>query len=125
MLEATLGRWDESIRLNRMQLRVDPLEPSGYFILGSTLYRCGRLAEAEATTREGIKLAPRYVSGHYYLGKILLVEGRAQAALAEMLKEVPEGAQFQGLAMAYHLLGRQTESDAALEAAGLNNTPEV
>jgi TolB-like protein/DNA-binding winged helix-turn-helix (wHTH) protein len=61
------------------------------------------------------------VSGHYYLGKILLVEGRAQAALAEMLKEVPEGAQFQGLAMAYHLLGRQTESDAALEAA-INET---
>ena len=72
-------------------------------------------------TRAGIKLAPGYVSGHYYLGKILLVEGRAPEALAEMLKEVPEGAQFQGLAMAYHLLGRQTESDAALEAA-INET---
>jgi hypothetical protein len=61
------------------------------------------------------------VSGHYYLGKILLVEGHAQEALAQMLKEVPEGAQFQGLAMAYRLLGRQTESDAALEAA-INET---
>jgi TolB-like protein/DNA-binding winged helix-turn-helix (wHTH) protein/Flp pilus assembly protein TadD len=121
MLEATLGRWDESIRLNRMKLRADPLEPSGYFILGSTLYRSGRLAEAEAATRAGIKLRPTYVSGHYYLGKILLVEGRAQEALAEMLNEVPEGAQFQGLAMAYHLLGRQTDSDAALEAA-INET---
>jgi TolB-like protein/DNA-binding winged helix-turn-helix (wHTH) protein len=121
MLEATLGRWDESIRLNRMKLRADPFEPSGYFILGSTLYRCGHLAEAEAATREGVKLGPTYVSGHYYLGKILLVEGRAQEALAEMLKEVPEGAQFQGLAMAYHLLGRQTDSDAALEAA-INET---
>ena len=121
MLQATLGRWDESIRSSRMKLRVDPLDPSGYFILGSTLYRSGRLAEAEAMTRAGIKLAPGYVSGHYYLGKILLVEGRAPEALAEMLKEVPEGAQFQGLAMAYHLLGRQTESDAALEAA-INET---
>jgi TolB-like protein/DNA-binding winged helix-turn-helix (wHTH) protein/tetratricopeptide (TPR) repeat protein len=121
MLEATLGRWDESIRLNRMKLRADPFEPSGYFILGSTLYRAGRLAEAEAATREGIKLGPTYVSGHYYLGKILLVEGHAQEALAQMLKEVPEGAQFQGLAMAYHSLGRQTESDAALEAA-INET---
>jgi tetratricopeptide (TPR) repeat protein len=121
MLQATLGRWDESIRLNRMQLRVDPFNPSGYFILGSTLYRSGRLAEAESTTREGIKLAPTYVSGHYYLGKILLVEGRTQEALAEILKEVPEGAQFQGLAMAYRSLGRQTESDAALEAA-INET---
>jgi tetratricopeptide (TPR) repeat protein len=65
-----------------------------------------------------------FVSGHYYLGKILLVEGRAQEALAEMLKEVPEGAQLQGLAMAYHLLGRQTESDAALEA-GINETGDV
>jgi TolB-like protein/tetratricopeptide (TPR) repeat protein len=121
MLEATLGRWDESIRLNRMKLRVDPLDPSAYFILGSTLYRSGRLAEAEATTREGIKLAPSYVSGHYYLGKILLVAGRAQEALEQMQQEVPEGAQFQGLAMAYHLLGRQAESDAALEAA-INET---
>jgi TolB-like protein/DNA-binding winged helix-turn-helix (wHTH) protein/Flp pilus assembly protein TadD len=124
MLEAALGRWDESIRLNRIQLRLDPFEPSGYFILGSTLYRAGRLAEAEAATREGIRLAPMFVSGHYYLGKILLVEGRAQEALAEMLKEVPEGAQLQGLAMAYHLLGRQTESDAALEA-GINETGDV
>lgn len=124
MLEAALGRWDESIRLNRIQLRLDPFEPSGYFILGSTLYRAGRLAEAEAATREGLRLAPTFVSGHYYLGKILLVEGRAQEALAEMLKEVPEGAQLQGLAMAYHLLGRQTESDAALEA-GINETGDV
>ena len=121
MLEATLGRWDESIRLNRMKLRADPFEPSGYFILGSTLYRSGRLAEAEAATREGVKLGPTWVSGHYYLGKILLVEGHAQEALAEMLKEVPEGAQFQGLAMAYHLLGRQADSDAALNAA-INET---
>jgi TolB-like protein len=121
MLEATLGQWDEAIRLHKMKLRIDPLDPSGYFILGSTLYRCGRLAEAEATTRKGLELAPGYVSGHYYLGKILLVAGRAQEALGQMQQEVPEGAQFQGLAMAYHLLGRQTESDAALEAA-INET---
>jgi tetratricopeptide (TPR) repeat protein len=124
MLEATLGRWDEAIRLNRIQLRLDPLESSGYFALGTTLYRAGRLAEAEAVTREGIRLAPTFVSGHYYLGKILLVEGRAQEALAEMLKEVPEGAQLQGLAMAYHRLGRQAESDAALEA-GIKETGNV
>jgi TolB-like protein/DNA-binding winged helix-turn-helix (wHTH) protein/Flp pilus assembly protein TadD len=124
MLEATLGRWDESIRLNRIQLRLDPFEPSGYFTMGSTLYRAGRLAEAEAATREGIRLAPTFVSGHYYLGKILLVEGRAQEALAEMMKEVPEGAQLQGLAMAYHLLGRQAESDAALDS-GIKETGNV
>ena len=93
-------------------------------MLGSTLYRAGRLAEAEAATREGIRLAPTYVSGHYYLGKILLTEGRAQEALAEMLKEVPEGAQLQGLAMTYSRLGRKTESDAALDT-GIRETGNV
>jgi hypothetical protein len=83
--------------------------------MGSTPYRAGRLAGAEAATREGLRLAPTFVSEHYEPGKILLVEGRVQAALLEMMKEVPEGAQLQGLAMPYRLLGRQAESDAALD----------
>jgi len=44
-------------------------------------------------------------------------EARLLTFPPQMQKEVPAGAQFQGLAMAYHLLGRQTDSDAALEAA--------
>jgi len=43
-------------------------------------------------------------------------EARLLTFPPQMQKEVPAGAQFQGLAMAYHWLGRQTDSDADLEA---------
>jgi len=48
-------------------------------------------------------------------------EARLLTFPPQMQKEVPAGAQFQGLAMAYHWLGRQTDSDADLEARNQRN----
>jgi tetratricopeptide (TPR) repeat protein len=75
------------------------------------------LPEAEAATRKGLELIPGYVSGYFYLGKILIAEGRIQEAHDEMLKDFPEGGKLQGLAMTYHLLGRASESNSALQRA--------
>ena len=48
------------------------------------------------------------------LGEILLKQGNAEGALAEMRQEPVESYRLTGLAMAYHALGQETESDAAL-----------
>src|SRR5262249_15161054 len=103
--------------LNTLHIQSDPYEPSGYFTLGSTLYRAGQLEDAEAATRRGLELAPAYVSGHFYLGKILIARGRLKEAVAEMQREVREGGQLQGLAIAYSLLRERGKSDAALRSA--------
>jgi tetratricopeptide (TPR) repeat protein len=47
----------------------------------------------------------------------LILEGRIQEAHDAMLKDLPEGGKLQGLAMTYHLLGRSTESNSALQRA--------
>jgi TolB-like protein/Flp pilus assembly protein TadD len=116
-LASTLGRWDESVRMMEVRVRNDPMDGDGQITLGSILYAAGRLTEAEAATRKGLELVPGYISGYFYLGKILLSEGRVQEAHDEMLKDSPEGAKLQGLAMTYYKLGRHAESDSALQRA--------
>ena len=48
------------------------------------------------------------------IGEALLKKGDAKGALAEIEQEPDEGIRLVGLAMAYHALGRQAESEAAL-----------
>jgi tetratricopeptide (TPR) repeat protein len=116
-LASTLGRWDESVRMMEVRVRNDPMDGDGQITFGTILYAAGRLPEAEAATRKGLELLPDYTSGYFVLGKILLAEGRVQEAHNEMLKDSIEGAKLQGLAMTYHMLGRHTESDSALQRA--------
>jgi TolB-like protein/DNA-binding winged helix-turn-helix (wHTH) protein/Tfp pilus assembly protein PilF len=116
-LASTLGRWDESVRMMEVRVRNDPMDGDAYITLGAIFYAAGRLPEAEAVTRKGLELIPGYVSGYFYLGKILILEGRVQEAHDEMLKDFPEGGKLQGLAMTYYLLGRSTESNSALQRA--------
>jgi DNA-binding winged helix-turn-helix (wHTH) protein/TolB-like protein/Tfp pilus assembly protein PilF len=116
-LASTLGRWDESVRMMEIRVRNDPMDGDGQITFGTILYAAGRLAEAEAATRKGLELLPDYTSGYYVLGKILLAEGRVRDAYDEMLKDSIEGGKLQGLAMTYHMLGRDNESDSALQRA--------
>jgi tetratricopeptide (TPR) repeat protein len=116
-LASTLGRWDESVRMMEVRVRTDPMDGDGQITFGTILYAAGRLAEAEAATRKGLELLPDYTSGYFSLGKILLAEGRVREAHDEMLKDSIEGAKLQGLAMTYHMLGRDNESDSALQRA--------
>ena len=51
---------------------------------------------------------------HLTLGKILLLEGKPQRALVEIVKEPSEWAKFTAQALAYHALGRDKDSNVAL-----------
>jgi tetratricopeptide (TPR) repeat protein len=53
-------------------------------------------------------------SGHYYLGRTLLLEGKLDAALAESQLEAPDSGLDSGLAEVYFAMGRKAESNAAL-----------
>jgi hypothetical protein len=48
------------------------------------------------------------------IGRILLLQGKPEAALREMQQEKEEIWRLSGLPLVYHALGRQSESDAAL-----------
>jgi Tfp pilus assembly protein PilF len=115
VLAATLGRFDEAITLDRRAIELDPLRTATYNNLGLHAYYTGRWEEAEAAFRKALELNPQYPTAHYYLGLISLARSKLEEALAEMQKEPEPAWGGQGLALAYHALGKKKEADAALE----------
>ena len=67
-----------------------------------------------AQFRTALTLSPDYIGGHVAVGELLLEMGRAEDALKEMQSETDETWRLAGLAMTYHALGREAESDAQL-----------
>ena len=109
------GRTDEAIRYAEQALRADPLSPNAHAVLGLSYYYAGRLDDAEAMRRRLLTLSPGWLSGHYYLGRILLERGDTRAALAAMEQEPSAMWRLTGLALVQHALGNRAASDAAIE----------
>jgi len=113
-LAHSASRWDEAARLLSASLALDPLQAAWREELGNIRYREGRLSEAERELRKVLELSSTYGEAHFYLGRILLAEGRREAALEEMQREAPESGRDTGLAIIYQAIGRKEDSDAAL-----------
>ena len=106
------GDYGKSERLFRAICPIDPLDT--HMELSLALRAVGRLAEAKAELRHGLAITPTYSTAHLELGSILLAEGRIEDARKAFELEAPEYGQQARLAMAYHALGRNTDSAAAL-----------
>jgi tetratricopeptide (TPR) repeat protein len=111
---STLGRFDEAIALQKRAQEIDPLSNSGWYNLAFRYLAAGRATEAEATLQRLLAVNPEEADAHSLLGDAYLVEGRAEAALAEYEKGDPSG-RLAGRAMADHALGREDASKAALQ----------
>ena len=109
-----LGNLDEAITLYEEVVTLDPLGANSYYRLGYLLYAAGRYDKARATLQEAINLNPQATYVHLTLDKILIAKGNPQQALAEIENEPSEWGQFTGQALAYHALGREQDSNAAL-----------
>jgi TolB-like protein/DNA-binding winged helix-turn-helix (wHTH) protein len=110
---ARLGRFDESLRLARRSVELDPLNANLRAGLGQIEYWMGDLDNAAADFKRALELSPQNKS-HIFLAEIYVIQGRSQDALAEIKQERPDAYQLQHYAIAYHALGREKESDAAL-----------
>jgi TolB-like protein/Tfp pilus assembly protein PilF len=107
-------RLEEAIEYSTHALEADPLSPLVHAVYGNTCYFAGELAKAEAARRKVLELSPGWLSGHYYLGLILLARQDGPAALAQMHEEPSEFWRLTGLAVTHGLLGHKAEADAAL-----------
>ena len=76
--------------------------------------RTGQFDAAIASYRSALSLSPGYSVAHYFICVAMLLKGEAAGALAEVEQEKSETWRLIGLPMAYHALGRKTDSDAAL-----------
>ena len=114
-LEEVRGRLDEAIELRKRTVALDPLCSSCYLFLGNDLSETGQYDEANTVLQKALELDPQQGFVHFVRGQILLAQGRPQEALVEMQQETNDGLKLAGEAMAYHSLGRQQASEAALK----------
>jgi TolB-like protein/Flp pilus assembly protein TadD len=115
-LGVSLGRLDEGLALSEAVVRRDPVDTTSLTNLGYYQRLSGRYDEAIASLRTGLSLNPGSGGAHFQLGVVLLLKGDAARALAEIEEETNEAYRMIGLPMAYHALGRKTDSDTALTA---------
>ena len=109
-----MGNLDEAVKLGEQAVSVDPLDNISRLQLGYRLYVRSRYDEAQAQLQKALDLNPRSPFVHFVLGKILIAEARPQQALAEIEKEPNDWERLTGQALAYHALGREQDSTAAL-----------
>jgi TolB-like protein/DNA-binding winged helix-turn-helix (wHTH) protein len=109
-----LGRFDEALQLDHRAIDLDPLNADGLESLAQTEYLMGRLDEAAADSTKALEMNPDVFPGPIQLSRIYLTQGRPREALSEikLVRNDPGGTYL--YAMAYHALGRERESDAAL-----------
>jgi TolB-like protein/DNA-binding winged helix-turn-helix (wHTH) protein len=109
-----LGRFDEALRLNRRAVDLDPLNAGSWQILAETEFFMGQLNQAAADCKKALELNPDIWTGPILLSKIYVMQGRPEDALPkiELVRYDNERAFL--YAIAYHALGREKESDAAL-----------
>jgi TolB-like protein/DNA-binding winged helix-turn-helix (wHTH) protein len=113
-LSRILGNLDEAIKFKEQAVALDPLRTDSHSTLGYLLYAVGRYDEAQAELQKALDMNPQAAYVHFNLGKVLIAKGKLQQALAEIEKERLEGGKFAGLVMAYHALGHERDSNAAL-----------
>jgi TolB-like protein/DNA-binding winged helix-turn-helix (wHTH) protein len=115
LLYEALGRLDDAIETYKQAVAADLLRARSHTVLGELLYCAGQYREADAALDRSLQLNPYKEYSHVMRGKILLAQGRPQQALAEMEQDPGEFWKPMGQALAYHALGRDKESEAALK----------
>ena len=115
ILATASGDTDEAISFEKQAISVEPLRPNSYLHLGTVLYDEGHYPEALAALEKALELNPQMTFVHVTIGKILISEGKPEEALAKIQEEPSPWERLTGLALVYHALGRQHESEAALD----------
>ena len=93
---------------------MDPLNAGSWSQLGEVEFRGGKLDEAETNYKKAHELRPDFFFSSLWLSEIYVMQGRPQDALPEIERLGYPGIRMFLYAIAYHALGRKTESDAAL-----------
>jgi DNA-binding winged helix-turn-helix (wHTH) protein/TolB-like protein len=108
------GRFDEALTLDRQALELDPLNAESWEYLAENRFYAGQLDEAVADIRKALELNADTWGSSIILSEIHLFQGRPQDALLESARIPFAAFHIRTSAMAYHALGREKESDAAL-----------
>jgi len=113
-LSHVLGNLDQAISFEEQAAALDPLRANSRLSLGDLLYVAGQYDKARTSLQKALDLNPQAAHVHFSFGRVLIAEGKPQQALLEVEKEPLEPRKLMIQAMAYHALGREQDSNAAL-----------
>ena len=110
----SLGRLQEALALDEAIVRRDPVNVIALNNLGVAQQCTKQFDAAIASFRSVLSLNPGAGGAHSWMCEAMLLKGDGPGALVQIEQEKDENWRLIGLPMAYHALGRKTESDAAL-----------
>ena len=108
------GNQSEAIAQMQVALDRDPLNMLNRRYAGRLFFYAGRLDESERLLRQILAVNPNYSAAHYELGRVLLVRGDAEDALAEFQAETNPDWRAFGLPLGYYSVNRKADADTAL-----------
>jgi TolB-like protein/Tfp pilus assembly protein PilF/predicted Ser/Thr protein kinase len=110
------GQVDRAIELYQEALTRNPLDPNILNSLGIALCAANRFQPCLQNQLRLVQLHPQFDGVNSSVGMARLYLGQFAAALAAMQQEPNEDYRLRGLAAVFWVIGRRTESDAALKA---------
>ncbi len=120
VLLGDLLRTEEDIRIQKLLVERDPINPSSYHNLGVAYYSLGAMDAAVASFDRALTLSPDMILAGWWRAYMHCVQEEYQACLdgyatvAELTGN--DGIRLQGQAIALHGMGREEEAQSALAA---------
>ena len=108
----------EALRQYEQAVRLSPHDYRLWMDLGRAYEEAGDTQKSEQALRHATQLAPAYALPHWYLGNVLLRQGRPEEAFAELRRASDEDPTLrpQAFNMAWHVYNKNT--DAVIAAIG-------
>jgi len=92
---ASGGKADRALPFLDLAIELAPEKGDAYFHKGIILVNQKRIAEAEQTMIQGLKVSPDSPNGHYYLGRIYGDSGKMEQAIASFERAIAVNALFE------------------------------
>jgi TolB-like protein/tetratricopeptide (TPR) repeat protein/tRNA A-37 threonylcarbamoyl transferase component Bud32 len=112
---AGLGHLPEAIGIARTAVELDPVSPEILYQLGNLYNSVGEYALATQVLRKALAIAPEHGLASRELAFTELLDGRPAEALSIFRAHHQEWVRNFGTALAQHSLGRNADSQAALD----------
>jgi Flp pilus assembly protein TadD len=121
------GRYDEAVTLFELYTQRRESNPWGYYMLGMSAWKSGRLETAEVAFKQAIELDSTLVKAHLNLGRVLIEASRPSEAIATIDGAIAVGGESSVASRlkgnAYHTLG-QTEDALVAYRRAIQIDPE-
>jgi TolB-like protein/DNA-binding winged helix-turn-helix (wHTH) protein len=114
ILQRRLGRLDQAIEIGEYLVIHDPVNADAILELGLAHKYAEHWDAAITHYRSALALSPSAMGGHGVIGEVMVLQGNARAALAEVQFETDPAWRLHVQSLAYHALGQSAASAAAL-----------